>query len=186
MDRDAVILSLYRNGFHQKAMALLMDHYGDDLWRYILTLVNNEDDAADLSQETLIKVYRNLSGFRGDSLLRTWIFSIARNTAFSWMQTRNFRTSQADDAPDQSRFSDDEAESITEKDSITPLIRQLSPPLQTPLTLHYYMGCSYEESAAILAIPINTLKARIRRAKLALAGLLRSAAPEAVKLGGAS
>ncbi|MCK5521413.1 MAG: sigma-70 family RNA polymerase sigma factor [Candidatus Marinimicrobia bacterium] len=167
MNSDKIILNLYKSGFLQKAMKYLMDDYGDMVYRFILVMVKNEDDARDVSQEVFIKIYKKLHLFQGNSELKTWIFSVAKNTTYSYIQSRHYQLEKND-----SVMMDSPAKTTEYFKDDTYLLRQniseLSDTLKIPLTMFYFMECRYEEIAHILDVPLNTIKAQIRRAKIQL------------------
>ena len=65
------------------------DEYYDAVYSYILMLTKNHHVAEDLSQETFMKVIRNEHQFKGDSLVKTWIFRIAYTTTMSYFRKKN-------------------------------------------------------------------------------------------------
>ncbi|MCD6234099.1 MAG: sigma-70 family RNA polymerase sigma factor [Candidatus Marinimicrobia bacterium] len=170
MTLDDQIINLYQHGFHRQAMERIIDSWGNELKQWLYTFVCNEDDADDLAQEVFIKVYTHFHQFRGDSTLKTWIFHIARNAAVSYLTSRYYKESKMDpELPDTITYKEarNDVDDI-DKDICRSVIRQLPTLLRTPLVMHSYMNCKQEEIARILNIPLNTVKARIRRARLSV------------------
>src|SRR5256885_5193479 len=64
---------------HDAALGMLMERHGERLFHYLLRQLNNETDAADLAQESFVKVYQNRARFRHDQRFSTWLYAIATN-----------------------------------------------------------------------------------------------------------
>lgn len=163
MDNDAQILNTYRQGRYQTSMKLVMSVYGDDIYRFIHAMLRNEDDAADVTQEVFIKIFKQLNSYRKEAPLRSWIFRIAKNSTLSYLASTGYKVASQDLDP-----LEQEDELSPDKVNLRPYLQKLDQDLSVPLTMYYFMNCSYEEISQILDLPLNTLKARIRRAKLAL------------------
>ncbi|TXF87079.1 RNA polymerase sigma factor [Neolewinella aurantiaca] len=88
------------------AFRKLVAAYGPALHRHLLRMLHSGADTDDVLQNTLVKAYRNLKKFRGDSKLSTWLYRIATNEALSWL-----RSSQRRNA----RFSSEEPGSIADR-----------------------------------------------------------------------
>ena len=82
IDNDSKILSLYQSGRQHDALSLLMSSYQERLYWHIRRIVMSHDDADDVLQNTLIKIWKGLENFKGDSQLYTWMFRIASNETF--------------------------------------------------------------------------------------------------------
>ncbi len=172
---DEEILLLYHQGNHNKAMKFIMNKYGDDIYGFILMVVKNEDDANDLSQETLIKIFKNLGKFRGDSELKTWLISIAKNTAYSFVQNKNYKVFQKDQQlNDTVYYNLDKQKVTTDQVNLLNHISSLSLTLRTPVIMYFYSNCSYNEISTIMNVSINTIKAQIRRAKIELSNIYQN------------
>lgn len=91
---DNEILDLFnRGGIHaEKAFTWLVNKYGDILYRQIRMLTKNHEYANDVLQNVLIKVFKNLSSFKRESALYTWLFRIARNETFNFLEKEKRRT----------------------------------------------------------------------------------------------
>jgi RNA polymerase sigma-70 factor (ECF subfamily) len=89
-ERELEILQLAKVR-NQQALKLLVHSYGEALYHHILKLVAGEADADDVLQETLIKAWQGLHGFRGDSSLGTWLHRIALREAYSFLRKEQLR-----------------------------------------------------------------------------------------------
>ncbi len=89
-EREQDILQLAQ-AQNQLALTLLVQSYGEALYHYILKLIPREADADDVLQETLIKAWKGLPGFRGDSSLSTWLHRIALHEAYNFLRKEQLR-----------------------------------------------------------------------------------------------
>ena len=65
----------------ESALNRLMERHAPAIFRFLVRLVGNEDDANDLAQETFVRVYRARDGFRGEAKFTTWLYAVAANLA---------------------------------------------------------------------------------------------------------
>ncbi|MFC6648865.1 RNA polymerase sigma factor [Paenibacillus rhizoplanae] len=73
---------------NEEQLRQIMKLYGEDVWNYIYFLTKNSDQADELTQEVFIKCFYRIRTYRGASSLKTWLFTIARNTVFSYRKSR--------------------------------------------------------------------------------------------------
>src|SRR5687767_15002305 len=81
----------------QKALAELIDTYGTKVYQLAFRYLRNKEDAEEVTQDVLYKVYRKVGAFRGDSALSSWIYRITFNAAMSRLRTASYRQSQIND-----------------------------------------------------------------------------------------
>lgn len=72
----------------ERGFQLLVDTYGDRLYQHIRRMLGSHEDADDVLQNTLVKVYRNVSKFNGKSQLYTWLYRIATNEALTYLDRK--------------------------------------------------------------------------------------------------
>lgn len=147
------------------------------LWNYLVRLVGGTDDAEDLIQDTFIKVYKNLKTIDPSKNIKSWIYTIATNTAYDFLRKKKRQaTTELDEEyetnPSSASYNSVSVEESIEKKDVTEAIERLDLLYRGPIILFYKDGFSYEEIATMLSIPINTLKTRLSRAKKQLADLL--------------
>src|SRR5688572_19122801 len=86
---DKTLIAWFRaEGTKQKAFGLILRKYQKKTYWHVRRIVINHDDADDVVQNTFIKVWENLAGFREASQLYTWIFRIATNEALQFLQKK--------------------------------------------------------------------------------------------------
>jgi RNA polymerase sigma-70 factor (ECF subfamily) len=130
-----------------------------------LRLTGDRDLAEDATQETFVRAWQKLAGFRGDSALSTWLFRIAVNVVLT---TRRARARQR-----LASFSSDEIAEQTPRATGHPqlavdleaAIRALPAGARTALVLHDIEGYSHAEGAAMTGLAAGTLKAQLHRAR---------------------
>ena len=143
--------------------------YEKKIFNYIFTIVRQKQDAEDLTQETFIKVYKNLKSLNPDLSFKAWLYKIATNATIDWFR-KNGKKSELlllDDQESKFETIDKNFSYIrieTAKD-ISDALNTIKPEYRTVLLLFYWQGFSYEEIASMLSLPLNTVKTYLRRAK---------------------
>ncbi|MFT3762770.1 MAG: RNA polymerase sigma factor RpoE [Pseudoxanthomonas sp.] len=167
------------------AFDLLVRKYQHRIVALVGRYVHDWSEAQDVAQETFIRAYRAIGGFRGDAQFYTWLHRIAVNTAKNHLVAHNRRPPTDDvDAADAEQFES----GARLRDTDTPereLMRQelertvmkavdtLPEELRTAITLREVDGLSYEEIAQKMDCPIGTVRSRIFRAREAIDAELR-------------
>ena len=145
---------------------------------YIYTIVyqitNNEEDAQDVAQEVFIKVYNSLSSFNFKSSFKTWIYKVALNTALNTVKkrTRDMRKMEEYNKTAKGSSFHIDTDPIHDNDNdlnIEKTLKILNPDQRACILLREVEGLSYKEIAEALKININTVRSRLKRARLALA-----------------
>src|SRR6266478_9773573 len=81
----------------EHALVELADAYRSKIFQLAFRYVHNKEDAEEVTQDVLYKVYRNVGGFRGDAALSSWIYRITFNAAMSRLRTAKYQRSQDED-----------------------------------------------------------------------------------------
>lgn len=149
----------------------LMTAYGNDVWNYVFMLVKKPDLADDMTQETFLKAYRKLFTFRGQSSVKTWLFTIARNTVYDYKKSSFLRrVTLVDQITQQKTAPSAEAEALEAMVS-SELWRQV---LELPvkqrevIILYAHHQLKIREIAEMLGISEGTVKSRIYKARMKL------------------
>ena len=192
-NEDATLVAELKAGSEQ-AFALLIAQYHQPLYSLIARSINDPADAADLTQEVFIKVFRSIRGFNGDATLRTWLYRIALHEASNqrrwWSRhkrqevTIDSSTYDSDGDPDgdslclratlaeQGDSPYDQAVQTETREHLEVALRQLPEVFRTVVVLREIEGFAYEEIAEILDINLGTVKSRLTRGRTALRALL--------------
>jgi RNA polymerase sigma-70 factor (ECF subfamily) len=159
------------------AFDLLVQKYQHKVINLIGRFVSDQAECQDIAQDSFIKAYRALPGFRGDSQFYTWLYRIAANTAKNYLASRSRKSlGYTVDVEDAEHFEGDsglkeyanpENLLLTEeiKSTIFRAIENLPDDLKSAITLREIDGLSYEEIADVMDCPIGTVRSRIFRAR---------------------
>ncbi len=198
---EAALVSELKAG-SEAAFALLIAQYHQPLYSVIARSLQDPSDAADITQEVFLKVFRGIGSFHGDASLKTWLYRIALHEASNrrrWW-SRHKRQELTMDSP--IAESEDGGESVCLGDTLTDggrspfelaaehetkarveaALQKLPENFRTVVVLREIEGFAYDEIAEILDIHIGTVKSRLLRGRAALKNhLLQSTGKEAVR-----
>jgi len=180
----------------EEAFAWLIAHYHQPIYSLLARTARDRADAADLTQEVFVKVFRGIKGFHGESSLRTWIYRIALREASNerrwWARHRQQEIAiEQEMAPAEGktpvRLEDtliDPSESPFDavlreenRERVECALRQVPEPYRTTLVLRDIEGFVYEEVAAMQGVNLGTVKSRLVRGRACLRALLTAPRP---------
>lgn len=176
---DQILVERVQRG-EREAFDLLVLKYQHKLAKLISRYVRDPSDVYDVAQDSFLKAYRALPGFRGDSAFYTWLYRIAINTAKNHLAAQSRRMVEANvDISDAEQFEGNSdlkdhatPERMALRDeiqaAIVDVIQQLPEDLRVAITLREIDGMSYEEIADTMDCPIGTVRSRIFRAREAI------------------
>jgi RNA polymerase sigma factor (sigma-70 family) len=171
--RDEDINNLIKdcqNGKHE-AFKDLYHLLKEKMYNIAFRLHGNEDDAADSLQESFIKVYKNISGFRFESSFSTWFYRILMNTCLDNLKKKyNERRANLTDYDNVLSIN---PTSNFENEAIEHEIYNLPPAYKAVFILYEIEGFSHQEISGILRVSIGTSKSNLHRAKEILKSKLR-------------
>lgn len=144
-------------------------NYNRKVFNICLRYVNDEHKAEDLTQETFLKAYNNLSKFRGDSAVYTWLYRIATNACLNWIN-KNKLNLEFTDKPKEVLYTDD-TDKVNKTSEVMDYLNTLDEDIKETFELYAFESKSYKEIAAEQQIPIGTVKSRIHRIKKDLSEL---------------
>jgi RNA polymerase sigma-70 factor, ECF subfamily len=152
----------------QRGFSILYDNYSSALFGVILKIVRSEEVAADVMQDTFVKIWRNIEAYnRTKGTLFTWILNVARNTAIDRIRSQEFQNSQKNqDINDHVMFIDSQGGNQFDIDAIgvKKVIENLRPEYQQVIDLLYFQGYTQAEVAEEFGIPLGTVKTRVKSA----------------------
>lgn len=170
----------------QKAYAELMDRYRDSIYFMLLKMINNKDDADDLTIEAFGKAFNRLHQYTPNYAFSTWLFKIASNNCIDFIRKKRLKLTSIDnpyDNDDGDNYSIDlkskdrnpEQEAIrTQKiQMMRDVVDKLKPRYKELVELRYFKELSYEEISKELDIPLGTVKAQLFRARDFLYNILK-------------
>jgi len=169
------------------AVSDLASRYSSRIRQLALRCVKNEEDADEVVQDVLFKVYQKIDAFRGDAALSSWIYRITFNIAMSRLRAARASSrevellpvapaggdgSQAPDIADWSGLGDDEVLRGELRQKLVKALAGLPPIYRVPVLLRDVQGLSTEEASAALNVKDQTLKSRLHRGRMMLRGEL--------------
>ena len=180
-DTDADLVRRARRG-DQDACRIIADRFSGPAFNLILRLVRNHGVAEELTQDALVKAFRALASFDDSLRLAPWVLRIAHNTAIDYLRRHRPETvpvSEDRDGAGAQVLVDERARTPLEHAELSDLRRaldwalaQLRPDYRRLIVLRYQEDQSYEDIAALLNLPLGTVKSHLHRARAAMAGLL--------------
>jgi RNA polymerase sigma-70 factor (ECF subfamily) len=187
---DAALVADLKAG-SEDAFAILIAQYHQPLYSLIARSINDPDDAADITQEVFIKVFRSIRSFHGDASLRTWLYRIALHEASNQRRwwSRHKKQEVTIDSPSEqeedgnsiclgsiladggnSPFDNVVQNEVRER--VETALRKVPEVFRTVVVLREIEGFAYEEIAEILNVNLGTVKSRLTRGRAALRALM--------------
>ena len=169
------------------ALADLAEAYSSKIYQLAFRYLRNKEDAEEVTQDVLFKVYRKVATFRGDAALSSWIYRITFNAAMSRLRTARYQRSQEEErhmsanegdgstpprrTPDVADWTDMADENVLRsqlRQRVFRAILALPAIYRAPVMLRDIQGMSTEEASAMLRVKDQTLKSRLHRGRLIL------------------
>jgi len=183
---EAAIVEQLKAG-SEEAFAWLIARYQQPLYNLIYRILPNPGDAADITQEVFVKVYRGIAHFHGEASLRTWVYRIALHEALNqrrWWSRHQRQQVTIDADGDDQRGSAAETLVDTHESPfdaaaqseiaarVEAALRKVPEPFRTVVVLRDIEGFGYEEIAEFLNANLGTVKSRLMRGRAHLKNLL--------------
>lgn len=158
------------------ALSQLIAEQQTYVYSIAMSLLRRPEDAADLTQDAFLRLCQAIGSYRGETKFTTWLYRLVTNLGLDLLRRRG-RAKEAAldegeiDLPDVDPLVDPEL--LSDRAETAARVRAALDDLPTAyrlaLTLYYFRELKYEEIASVLGLPLNTVKAHIRRGKIALA-----------------
>jgi RNA polymerase sigma-70 factor (ECF subfamily) len=170
----------------QAAYAELLDRYKESVFYLLLKMVNNKDDAEDLTLEAFGKAFKNIEQYTPNYAFSTWLFRIATNNCIDFIRKKRMVTLSLDKT-----FTSGDGDEMTmdvRSDSLDPeehlirkqknvlmrsIVEKLKPRYRLLVEMRYFQEMSYEEIAETLDLPLGTVTAQLFRAREFLYNVIR-------------
>ncbi len=155
----------------------LVQQHSDRLQRFIIMHIGNTSDAEDLAQQAFVEAARSYQSFRGESQLSTWLYGIALNLIRNHLSRAPERRyhfvdeSGLYDLPTDGASPEEAAAQTQTLRLLQESLDELPESMRTILLLVGLDDLSYEEAAALLTVPIGTVRSRLSRARAACASV---------------
>ena len=147
----------------------LFRKYSQDLYRYSLSILKDEDDAKDAVQEAFIRYIENEKSFRGECSQKSWLLIIARNYCYSKLK----RADQSNEIINDETFNECYELHIEEEITLNEALKSLNPLQNEVLFLKEYGGYSYNEISEITNLTLENVKTILFRARQKLKKILK-------------
>lgn len=161
---DAEILRKFQDErTRNEAFNLLLKKYQQKLYWHIRRMVIDHDDADDIVQDTFVKIWKNLPGFRSDAQLYTWMYRIATNECITFLNKKKQRNNiplddvayeLSDTLADSGHFNGDKAQLKLQQAILTLPEKQ-----RLVFNMKYFDDMKYEEMSEVLGTSVGALKA---------------------------
>jgi len=152
----------------QAAFDELVDRWHAPLWRYLRRMVDHDESAEDLLQETWLGVVRGMVKLREPASLVSWLFGIARRVLMDHLRQKYRQAAVNDERIDQQADLNFEFENRDNIEQLLHELEQLPVPQRELVSLYYLEELSIDEVARVLEIPAGTVKSRLYHARQAL------------------
>lgn len=170
----------------QQAFAELMDKYKDSIYYMLLKMVNNNDDAEDLTLEAFGKAFNRLHQYTPNFAFSTWLFKIATNNCIDFLRKKKknvmsvdnrIANNDGDDFMFEIKSEGMTPEQLAMNDQKIQLMRQyvkkLKPRYEILVEMRYFKEMSYDEISDELNLPLGTVKAQLFRAREFLYNIMK-------------
>lgn len=161
---------------NERAFETLILYYRDRVHRTAYRMVQNPEDAADVAQETFIKVWRNLPAIRADVTFSSWIYRITVNTALDRLRQASRTRTETLESVDMKilsleHYREGPRESAREtefREKVEQALAHLSDRQKAVFVLRHFEGLKLREISEVLDCPLGTVKATLHHALIAL------------------
>ncbi len=153
---------------YEQGFKLLMQAYSERLYWHIRSLVNTHENADDVLQNTLMKVFRNIAKFKGESRLYTWLYRIATNEALTFLKKEQRRHTEQLESEEKNHLRNLRAENSLDGERIWQLLQKAIATLpekqKVVFTMRYFQEMSYRDMSEALGTSEGALKASFHHA----------------------
>jgi len=172
-ESDGTLVSLSCSG-DRRAFEALVHRYEKPVYNAAMRMLHDREEAQDVSQTVFLKVYEHLAEYDPSHKFYSWIYRIALNESINSLQRRRPRAPLDLDMVDGEPGPDDAVRSDQLHRGLTAAIMTLRDEYRAVIVLRHFLGCSYEDIAAILEVPEKTVKSRLFSARQLLKAAMES------------
>lgn len=183
-EQERLLIERAKSGDVESFETLIRNHQ-TYAYNIAYRMVGNEEDAKDAAQEALIKVFKNLESFKGDSAFSTWLYRIVMNTCKDLLRKRKpneisiDKGYETDNGEVQMEIEDNSNDPVTMYEqqevrvTIETALNELPDSYKSVVVLREIQGLSYDEISEIEDIPVGTVRSRINRGRRILREILK-------------
>ncbi len=158
------------------AFEVLIKKYKETAYNIALKILRNSEDAMDVSQEALIKVYKYMNHFNQRASFSTWLYKIVMNTCLDFIKKNKNKTYSFNEIVDKKDYQHTPEEALDRKikiEAVQKAINRLSPNFRNVIILRDIHGFSYDEIANMTNCSLGTVKSRIKRGREQLKNFIK-------------
>jgi RNA polymerase sigma factor (sigma-70 family) len=176
---------------NQLAYSILMDRYRDSIYHTMLKMINNQDDAEDLTIEAFGKAFLKLNSYTPSYAFSTWLFKIATNNCIDFIRKKKMNTTSIDHTFNENgesflsniireKAQNPEEKFILEQRKIVmrEMLDKMNEKYRQMIEMRYYDELSYQEISEKMDLPVGTVKAQLFRAREQLMELFKTIKPK--------
>ncbi len=167
---DEQLVKKYLKG-DEKSLEEIVRRYLPLIYNFSRRYTGDPDNASDIAQEVFVKVWKNLKKFDTSKNFKTWLFTVAKNTALDWLKKRNAMPLSLllEDIADSEQISIvDKIEQKSLSQNLLLAIEKLPPKYSSVINLYHQDGFNFREISGLFNESINTIKSRYRRGLIIL------------------
>ena len=159
-----------------EAFEAVYERFAEMVFNLALRLSGDRDEAADLTQEVFLRIYRHLGKFRGGSSLKTWVYRVALNHCRSKLSRRwTAEPLEGTEPVDPARGPESRALAGDAGRRVAAALATLPPTFREAVVLRDLEGLAYQEIAEVADLPLGTVKTHLHRARRELMATLEAA-----------
>ena len=176
---------------NQLAYSILMDRYRDSIYHTMLKMINNQDDAEDLTIEAFGKAFLKLNSYTPSYAFSTWLFKIATNNCIDFIRKKKMNTTSIDHTFNENgesflsniireKAQNPEEKFILEQRKVVmrEMLDKMNEKYRQMIEMRYYDELSYQEISEKMDLPVGTVKAQLFRAREQLMELFKTIKPK--------
>jgi len=180
-ERDEDLIRRYLDG-DVGAFGTLVERHERRVYALALRMTGREEDAQDATQEAFLSALRKLEGFRGEAAFTTWLHRVTMNACYDLLRKRQraplLHERDEEDAPPRPEpASPDHADAVDLSVDVQRALLEVPPDFRATLILCDVQDLPYAEAAAILNVPVGTVRSRLHRGRAALGRALQASTP---------
>lgn len=173
-DNDKTLLQAVAAG-DQDALTVLYARHGQAVFSHLVLVTDDRTLSEEILQDTMLAAWRGADAFRGDATVRSWLISIARRQARDRLRRLRFATVDdgvVSEIPATGAGPEQRVLQRAEAMAVATAIGELGPAHREVLSLVFGADLTLAETAALLEVPLGTVKSRLSAARAALAGAM--------------
>ena len=149
----------------RQAFEALLIQYEKPVFNAAYRMLNNREDASDVTQTVFLKVYENFDSFDPSQRFFSWVYRITLNESINWLSKQNRLEPLQHDAADDGKSPEQEVASAELSNTVQAALMTIKTEYRAVVILKHFLGCSYMEISEVLEIPEKTVKSRLYSAR---------------------